>query len=152
MFTTDEKKKLREEFWSKFKSYSNGRKLNSGKNGKWIMDQTDIKQLKLKFHFDENIAWAGIVIDTLNMDKRIDLFDKLEKMKTLYTDAVPYKLIWELEHPVINSKTVSIVYSRIENVSIYNKSCWKQVQVFLYEVMAPIEDLFLEYKDFIKYQ
>ncbi len=152
MFTIEEKKKIREEFWIKFKSYSNGRKIKSGKSGKWIMDQTDIKQLKLKFHFNETHAWAGIVIDTLNIDKRVDLFDKLEKLKTILKEAVPYKLIWELEFPISHNKTVSIVYSNIDNVSIYNKSCWKKVQTFLYEVMTPIEDVFLEYKDYIKYQ
>jgi hypothetical protein len=151
MFTIEQKKELRVEFWLKFKAYSNKRKLKAGKQGKWIMDQTGIKQLKLKFHFDENTAWAGIEVDTTNLDKRIVLFDKLEQLKALLSKAVPYELTWELEAEINPQKTVSRIYSIKPDVSVYNKKYWQEVFVFLYEVMDPIEDVYLEYFDFIKY-
>jgi len=151
MYTTDQKKTIREEFWQGFKTYSNLRKLKLGKPGKWIMNDTGIKQLILKFYFDEEKAFAGIEINTRNLDKRIELFDKLEKLKTILSNQAPYKLFWELEINSEKVKSISRVYSMLENVSIYDKNCWKKVNKFLYEVMYPIEDIFLEYKDFLKY-
>jgi hypothetical protein len=151
MFTTEQKKTLREEFWQEFKVYSNQRKLKSGKPGKWIMNDTGIKQLILKFHFDEEKAFAGIEINTRNVDKRIDLFDKLEKLKTILTKAVPYSLCWELESSSEGIQSISRVYSILENVSIYDKNCWKKVFKFLFDIMEPVEVIFLEYKDFLKY-
>ena len=152
MFTIEEKKQLRKAYWSQFKSYSNKRKLKAGKSGKWIMDQTGIKQLKLKFHFDEQIAWAGIEIDTRNLNKRIDLFDKLEKLKTVLHEAVPDNLIWDLESEISKTKTVSRIFAQQSEVNIYNKNCWRNVNDFLYRVMAPIEEIFTEYFDYLKYQ
>ena len=152
MYTIEEKKQVRQEFWLKFKSYSNRQKLRAGKSGKWIMDKTGIKQLNLKFHFDQKNAWAGIEIDTESLDKRIDLFDKLEKLKSKLEGAVPHKLIWKLEARINDNKTVSRLYSLKTDVNIYNRNCWKEVFVFLYEVMDPIEDVFRKYVDYIKYQ
>jgi hypothetical protein len=151
MLTSSEKKVIREEFWSEFKTYSNLRKLKMHKSGKWIMNDTNIKQLSLKFHFDENIAIAGIEIETHNVDKRILLFDKLEKLKSLLVSKVPYPLVWELEKNILGKSSSSLVYVVINDVSIYNKNCWKKVFKFLFEVMDPIEDIFREYYDFLKY-
>lgn len=151
MYTRDEKKNLRKTYWLQFKTYSNKRKLKAGKPGKWIMDNTSIKQLRLKFHFDTEIAWAGIEVDTKNLDKRIDLFDKFEKLKAILEKAVPNELTWELEEEITETKTVSRIYAKKGNVNIYNKEDWKLVNIFLYEVMDPIEDVFREYLDFLKY-
>lgn len=115
------------------------------------MEATGIKQLKLKFHFDTEIAWTGIEIDTRNLDKRIELFDKFEKLKTILDDAVPEPLIWDLEVKVTELKTVSRIYAVKKDVNIYDKSCWKIVNSFLYSIMAPIEDVYREYYDFLKY-
>lgn len=152
MYTRDEKKVLRKQYWSQFKVYSNRHKIKAGKPGKWIMNETGIKQLKLKFYFDKSIAWAGIEINTRNLDKRIELFDKIEKLKTILTTRTMYELEWELEVFVDDSKSVSRVYSKKEGVNIYNKSCWKEVNEFLYSTMEPIEGVFLEYSDFIRNQ
>ncbi len=119
--------------------------------GKWIMEQTGIRALNLKFHFDEKHAWAGIEIDTRNLDKRIELFDKLEKLNAILTKAVPFELKWELEATINMTKTVSRVYTSKNEVNIYNKNCWKETNHFFYETMYPIEEIFIEYTDFLKY-
>jgi hypothetical protein len=150
MYTKEEKKNLRQKFWEQFKKYSKKQKLKRGKPAKWIMNDTGIKQLKLKFHFDENQAFAGFEIETRNLDKRIELFDKLEKLKTVITKAVPLDLQWLLEVPLTDKKTVSRVIAVLPDVNIYNTSHWNMVNQFLYKVMEPIETLFLEYKDYLK--
>ncbi|MBN1117938.1 MAG: DUF4268 domain-containing protein [Bacteroidales bacterium] len=151
MFTKEEKKAIREEFWNKFKTYSNRKKLKINKPGKWIMNDTGIRQLKLKFHFDTEKAFAGFEIETRNIDKRIELFDKLEKLKSVIEKSFPFEVKWILEEPVAETKTVSRVISVMHNVSVYNRECWPEVFSFLYETMLPTEDIFLEYKDFLKY-
>ncbi|QQS51186.1 MAG: DUF4268 domain-containing protein [Bacteroidota bacterium] len=152
MYSSEEKKQIRQNFWDQFKAFSNKRKLRAGKKGKWILDQTGISQLKLKFHFDEIQAWAGLEIDTRNLDKRIELYEKLEQLKSILQKAVPFELQWKLETEKMPGKTVSRVFMLKEGVNIYNQDCWREVSVFLYEAMAPLEEVFVEYADFIKYQ
>ena len=115
------------------------------------MNDTGIKGLSLKFSFDESEAWAGIEISSRHFDKQIELFDKLEKLKSHLEQMVPEKLHWELESKTEISVKVSKVYAKITGVSVYDKNCWKKVMLFLFSVMAPIEDIFTEYYDFLKY-
>jgi hypothetical protein len=152
MYTKEEKKSLRQKFWEQFKIYSKKRKLKRRKPAKWIMNDTGIRQLKLKFHFDEKQAFAGFEIETRNLDKRIELYDKLEKLKTTITNAVPVDLEWILEVPITDKKTVSRIVAVLPDVNIYNTSHWNTVNQFLYNVMEPIEKIFLDYKDFLKYE
>lgn len=151
MYSKEEKKAIVIAFWTQFKAYSNKKKLKAGKPGKWMLEHTGIKQLRFKFHFDTEMAWAGLEIDTRNLDKRIDLFDKLEKLKSILTGAVQYKLIWELEEKITAKKSVSRVYSVLHGVNILDQSCWMKVNEFMYNVMGPIEDVYKEYYDFLKY-
>jgi hypothetical protein len=151
MYSQSEKKAFREEFWNSFKTVSNKRKLRAKKPGKWIMNDTGIKGFSLKFHFDETHAWAGIEISSRNFDKRIELFDKLEKLKTMLEDAVPQTLVWELDTITEENIQVSRLGSYKSEISIYDKACWNNVFTFLYSAMAPIEDVFREYYDFLKY-
>jgi hypothetical protein len=151
MYTSIQKKEIREEFWLRFKTYSNLRKLKNNKPGKWIMKETGIKQLNLKFYFDEHIAFAGIEVETRNLDKRIVLYDKLEKLQKILVNKVPQKLIWELEAKIIEKPETSLIYALLTGVSIYNKESWQKVFSFFYETMDPIEEVFLEYSDYLKY-
>ncbi len=151
MFTKEQKKQIRQRFWNQFKSFSGKRKVKKGKPGKWIMNDTSIPQLKLKFHFDEQRAFAGFEVETRNLDKRIELFDKLEKLKSIIESAVEHKILWDLEAEVSGGKTVSRVIAELTGVNIYNENDWEKVNLFLYEVMEPIEDIFIEYSDILKY-
>jgi hypothetical protein len=151
MYTIAEKKKIRQEFWEKFKVYSNKRRLKLRNSGKWIMNDTKISQLKLKFHCDDKIAFAGIEIDTRNLNKRIELYDKLEKLKKILESSVPDRLEWILEEPVSGNKTVSRIIATKQNVNIYNEKCWPEVHKYLFDIMYPLEKVFLEYQDYLKY-
>jgi hypothetical protein len=150
MYSKEESKKIRLQFWNRFKAWS-GRKRNKlGMKGKWLLNDTGIKQLKLKLHFDENKAQAGIEIDTRNLDKRIEIWEKMESLKVLLMRKVSFPLTWEFDYPLENGKTVSRVYDQLNEVNIYDPACWKKVNEFLFSRMIIFEAFFLEYKDFLK--
>ena len=151
MLSIEEKKQLRLEFWGKFHAISNRKRIKAHKVPKWIMNDTGIRQVKLKFHFDEQIAMAGIDVETRNMDKRIDIFGKLERLKSKLENALGEAPIWELEYPLPSGKSVSRAYLKLEKVNIYDKNDWEKVIRFLYDKMTIIEEVFVEYKDYLKY-
>ena len=151
MYSREDSKNIREKFWNGFKSWSGRKRTRLGKPGRWMMNDTGMRQVRLKFHFDENTALAGIEIDTKNLDKRIELWEKFESLKNLFVEKCPFESAWELEYPLTDNKTVSRIYDQLLNVSIYNPECWKQVNDFLYSRMLFFEDFFTEYRDFLKY-
>ena len=151
MLSKEEVKQLRLGFWSEFDIYSSRKKKRSRKPLKWIMNDTGIKQLKLKFGFDEIMATVGLEVETRNLDKRIDIFGKLERLRTIFETAMGKPLIWELDHVLPTGKSISCAYIKLENVNIYKKETWPIVMDFFYKNMVILEKVFVEYKDYLKY-
>lgn len=151
MLTREESKQLREEFWKRFRNYSVVRRKQKGKSGQWIMNHTKIPQLKLKFEFEKENAIVGIDIETRNLDKRIELFGKLEQFKTILETTMGLELKWELEYILENGKSISRIYTEKPGVNIYNKEDWPVVFPFLYKNMMKLEKFYEEYWEVLKY-
>jgi hypothetical protein len=150
MFSKEESKKIRLEFWDRFEQYSALRRRQRGKPAKWTMNKTGIKQMKLKFHFDETFASVGIDIETRNTDKRIELFGKLEELKSILEKYVNEKMNWELDYRLPTGKSISRINLVIDNLSIYNQDCWPEVFSFFFKKMMKIEQFFEEYREVIR--
>ncbi|MEA3463180.1 MAG: DUF4268 domain-containing protein, partial [Bacteroidota bacterium] len=86
-----------------------------------------------------------------NMDKRIELYEKLESLKKLLEEAMETPMNWELEYIRENGKSVSRIYLQKEDVDIYNKDSWSRAHQFMYENMMKLELFYQEYSDYIKY-
>ncbi|SRR6056297_2721273 len=151
MYSREEAKELRVAFWRQFQDFTNKRRKNKGRTGKWILDRTGINALNLRFHFDEQSALVGIDIETRNIDKRLALYEKLESTRSQINKALGENTIWELEYIRENNKAVSRIYTAIEGVSILNRQSWNRVNMFFFDRMTALEDYFLEYKDYIRY-
>ncbi|NNK74040.1 MAG: DUF4268 domain-containing protein, partial [Flavobacteriaceae bacterium] len=124
MFSKEESKQLREEFWTSFgKSYPR----------KWILYNTKIKNLSLKFHFDRKIAMVCLDLED-DLDSRINRWDKLTQLKgILITEYLP-TAVYEDSYFLSNGKEISRIFvSCVEQVSIHDKGSWGTVMRFLYD-------------------
>lgn len=141
MFSREESKKLREEFWIAFgKSYPK----------KWILYNTKIKGLTLKFHFDVKKAMVVMDVETADLERRISLWEKIQSLRSLiqsgeYLPEAQFEDSYILE----NGKEVSRVYVEKKGVSIHNKNTWRETMEFLSETMVRLESFFLEFKDIL---
>ena len=151
MLSAEESKKMRIEFWDTFEKFSARKRLRRRKPAKWIMNETGMSQLKLKFHFDEHVAIAGIDVETRNLDKRIDIFGKLERLTAKLEKAMGEPLIFEPDYILPTGKSISRMYLKMDNVNIYSRDDWEKVMQFLFEKMIVIEKIFIEFKDYLKY-
>ena len=140
MFSREESKKLRQDFWIAFgKSYPQ----------KWILYDTKIKGLALKFHFDLKSAIVSMDIETSNLEKRIELWEKLVSLKSiLINDYIP-EIEFEDSLILKNNKEISRLYIQKQKVSIHNKNTWQETMLFFQENMLKLEAFFEDYKDII---
>lgn len=142
MFNKEESKKLRQDFWIAFgKSYPR----------KWILYDTKIKGLALKFHFDLKIAMVSIDIETSDVEKRIEIWEKLIALKSILKNNYLQKVKFEDSLILENHKEVSRIYIEKNNVSIHNKNTWQETMIFLQDNMRKFETFFEEYKDIISF-
>lgn len=140
MFSKEESKNIREEFWTGFgKEYSR----------KWILYDTKMKELQLKFSFDNSIARVSMDISSRDALIRTYYFEKITALKTiLLTDYLP-DATFEESFLLPEGKTISSVFVELENVNIHNKKNWPGVHKFFYDKMSSLEEFFLEYESYI---
>jgi hypothetical protein len=151
MYSKEEAKALREEFWNRFKVIYSRRRTRKKLPGNWILSNTGIKALNLRFHVDRQVAQVGIDLETRNMDKRLELFRKLESVKKILEGTMGTAMNWEIEYIRENRKSVSRIYVEKNGVDIYDSSTWQDAYEFMYREMMKLEDFYREYRDFLKY-
>ncbi len=140
MFSKEDSRKLREDFWISFgKSFPR----------KWILYDTKLKGFAFKFHFDNKSALVTLDLED-DLEYRIKYWDKLQALKTILIEDFMPDIIFEEEYFLENGKEISRIYMPLnQKVSIHNKNTWRDVMEFFNEQMALFESFFEDYKDFI---
>lgn len=141
MFSKEESKQLRQEFWIFF-----GRRHPR----KWLLYHTKLKDFNLKFDFDTKKAIVAIDVEHADPLERAYYFDKLLQLKTILKNTVSSELIFDQQYILPNHKEISRCYLQLDGVSIHNKFSWPEVFDFFYLHMDALEAFYLEYEDFIK--
>ncbi len=141
MFSKEESKKLRQEFWTAFgKSFPR----------KWLLYNTKLKGLSFKFHFDTNSALIALDLED-DLEKRIAYWEKLQSLKSILLNEYLPNAVFEEAYFLGNEKEISRIYVLFEGkVSIHNKNSWREVMEFFNENMSLFEAFFEEYQDIIK--
>ncbi len=149
MYSKEEAKQIREEFWDGFKRYSGSRRRKLGFPKKWMLDRTGIKPVNLKFEVGRDYALSSIDIKTSNEQKRMEYYEKFESLKTILSEKCPFPIHWDLVHSDEFTKEFSRIFCRLENVNIYRRDDWYPIYRFLYKSMIVFEEVFIDYKEFI---
>ena len=141
MFSKEESRQLRQEFWTSFgKSFPR----------KWILYDTKIKGFSFKFHFDTKSALVALDLED-DLENRINIWEKLLSLKTILKDDYISEAIFEETYFLENGKEISRIYLELEQkVSIHNKNTWQDVMIFFNTVMDKFERFFIDFEDILK--
>ncbi|QYA26206.1 DUF4268 domain-containing protein [Gramella sp. MT6] len=141
MFSREESKKIRQEFWTSF-----GKEFPH----KWLLYNTKMKEIQLKFTFDRKVAQVSLDIADEDEMIRAYYYEKMQSLqKVLRTEYLP-EVIFEENYELPEGKLISRIYVQKENVSIHNKKDWPEVKTFLSTNMVLLEEFFKDFSDFIK--
>ena len=141
MFSKNEAKLLRQEFWTSFgKSFPR----------EWILYNTNVKGLSFKFYFDTKTAYVALCMD-MDPAKQQAYWEQLLSHKTiLETDFLP-EVQFEKNFEVSEDKILSVAYVSIDcKVSIHNKNTWRDVMEFFNGHMDLFEKFFIDYRDILE--
>jgi len=141
MFSKEESRQLRHEFWTSFgKSFPR----------KWILYNTKLKGFSFKFHFDTKSALVALDLED-DLEHRIKYWEKLVALKSILLNEYLPEAVFNEEHVLENGKEISRIYVGLEEkVSIHNKNTWQAVMLFFNEKMRRFEAFFEEYKEVIE--
>ncbi len=140
MFSKEEAKQRREQFWTMF-----GKRYNR----KWILYDTKIKDLVLAFSFEDNRAMVSLDLVHNDAFYRSYYWEKIESLQGILRDTVHRDLVFDANYALPLGKEISRVYIFLDGVKIQKQTDWPVVYEFFYNYMDLFEQFFWEYKDLL---
>ncbi|MFA9370927.1 MAG: DUF4268 domain-containing protein [Labilibaculum antarcticum] len=146
MYTKEESKEIKIQFWDGFKRYSKekGRKMTS-----WVLRGTQIKEVQLKFDLNEDGAFVILQVDSKLDSKRHSVFERFEMYKPVIVEACGADLKWEKDYFIKGFKDVGMIYYHLDGASIYKKEEWESYFEFMFSKMSILEEAYLDVKDVV---
>lgn len=141
MYSREEAKAIRQQFWTMF-----GKRYDR----KWILYNTKIKDLVLKFSFEDRRAMVSIDLEHADSFFKDYYYDKLLSLRSILNDQMNEEMVYDQNYKLPSGKIIARVYIFLENVKIQKQSDWPAVYEFYYDKMNRLEQFFRDYKDFIE--
>lgn len=152
MFSKEESRLIKKEFWTNFGIFSQKKRVGLGLDKRWISHNTGISCLSLKFDFERKEALVGIEIYTNNSKEEEKYLTRLIQLKQILNDLFTEQPIWDEDFELLNGRFAVKIYHKLSKVNIHDKSCWPEVYNFFFDYMIKYEEFYSDYKDFIKDQ
>lgn len=141
MYSKEEGKQIRQDFWTFF-----GKRYHR----KWILYDTKIKDLVLKFTFEDRRALVSIDINHDDPIFKEYYWEKFQSLKSIMLDEISPDLVFDHDYILELGKEIPRIYVYMEGVKINKKTDWPQVFEFFHDTMDKFEMFYWEYKDIIE--
>ena len=145
MWSKEEAKTMRLEFWNGFKRYCYRNSIYR----KWVLTGVKIKFTQLKFFVDRQKALVLFQIDHKNDLIRYEVYERFQAYRKLWTLECGEDLLWEEDFYEMEDKAVSAIYFKLDGVNLYRKDDWDKVYAFFAEKMPLLEEVYWEYRDLL---
>ncbi len=148
MYSKEEVKALKEEFWGKLENRTRRLPGQKGRKRFWIFDKTGIKGLDLRFDVGREKIIVALEINHPNEERRLGLFERLEAAKGLFEDKFGEPMKWDFFYTKENGLEVCRVFVE-EPGDIHDRESWPRIFTFMIDRMMRLEAAFLEVKDYL---
>ena len=148
MYSKEESKELRLEFWEKLNNRTRRLPGQKGKKKFWIFDNTGIKGIDLRFDVGRKIVQVALEINHRNEDKRIALFEKLFACKTIFEKEFGNPLVWDYMYIKDTGEQVCRIYIE-QSGDILDRETRSKTIYFLIDNMMKLEKAFLTIKEYM---
>lgn len=150
MYSKEELKNLKTEFWESFARFCEVQPTLAGRKPMWLLYDTKVKGVELKFDILRNGVAVALEINHRTEDDRLAMFERIGWHKeTLENGFTPDTLIWDLVYDLKNYKQVARIYTSHNNLDFHRRNHWGDIFHFLADNMFKLERNFLKIRDFL---
>ena len=151
MYSKNEIKELNLSFWQNFKNYCETQPILNFKKKRWILNETQIRGVALRFDLERKSAKVILELQNKQEDRRLQIFEILERYKVVLEEGFENGLIWEFYYQrEDNGQEVCRIYTELENVDWHNQNLWPVIYDFFIKNMLQIEENYLMAKEMVK--
>ena len=145
MWSKEEAKELRLNFWNGFKRYCSRHHIYR----KWVLTGVKIKSTQLKFFVDNEKALVMFQIDHKNDLRRYEVYECFQAYRKLMAADCGEDLLWEEDYAGLGDRLISAIYFELKGVNMYRKEDWERIYAFFAEKMPLLEEAYWEYRNLI---
>ena len=150
MYSKEEKKQLTEKFWAGFTLYCSRLPFLEGKEKKWMLRNTKVRDVHFKF--DPGRDGVKVMLEILhnNEDERLEQYERIEKYKVILEEGFEEGLIWDFAHTREEGKDVCRIYVEKTGLDWHRLGDWEEIYAFMAENMSKLEENYIEIWDLIR--
>lgn len=149
MFTKEERKAIVQRFWVQFDAYCNTIPELACKKKKWILHDTKIGHLDLKFDPGRDYAMIALEINHESENIRLRIFELLEKYRLILEQGFPNGLTWDYCYLNSNKQEVCRIYVKKDGLDLQRYSDWLDIYRYFAENMNLMQENFLEIQEML---
>jgi hypothetical protein len=151
MYSKEELKKLKTEFWESFAAFCEVQPFLRHRKPLWLLYDTKVKGVELKFDVSRNGAAVVLEINSRREEDRLEMFERIGWYKETLEkgfpeDALSWELVCELEH----GKQVSRIFVEKLGIDFHRRKHWGDFFRFMADNMYLLERNFCEFYDYLK--
>lgn len=147
MYSKEEVRLLKTEFWTSFGKYM--KKYNTIYHNKvnWVNYNTKVKDVYFRLTADKKRATFAIELQHKDAGIRELFYEQFTELKTVLNDSFENQLTWDAVAFNDFGVEISTIGCELENISIYNKDTWKNIFLFFEKNLINAHDFWLDFNE-----
>lgn len=150
MYSKDELKSLKKEFWESFASYCEVQPYLRRRRKMWVLYNTKVKGVELKFDATRDDAFVILEVNHRQEDQRLEMYEKLTWYKDNLEKDFPEGLIWDICFVRETGQQVARIYTKKTGIDFHRREDWGDFFSFMAKQMYLLERNFMKIAEYIR--
>lgn len=151
MYSKDELKNLKKEFWESFAAYCEVQPYLRRRRKIWTLYNTKVKGVELKFDANRTAAYVILEVNHRSEDERLEMFERLTWYKEMLEKDFPDGLRWDV--CFVREETgreVARIYTSKEGIDMHRREDWNEFFPFMARQMYLLERNFMKIAPYLR--
>ena len=150
MYSKDELKNLKLEFWESFAAFCEVQPYLRGRKKMWTLYDTKVKGVELKFDATRDGAFIILEVNHRGEEARLEMFERLTWYKDTLEMDFPEGVIWDICFVRDTGKQVARIYTSKSGIDFHRRQDWGEFFSFMASQMYLLERNFMSIAEYLR--
>ena len=150
MYSKDELKNLKLEFWESFAAFCEVQPYLRGRKKTWVLYDTKVKGVELKFDATREGAFVILEVNHRSEEARLEMFERLTWYKDTLEMDFPEGLTWDICFVRDTGKQVPRIYTAKSGIDFHRRQDWGEFFSFMASQMYLLERNFMSIAEYLR--
>ena len=150
MYSKDELKQLKKEFWEGFGVYCSQIPALKRRKSKFMLYNTKMKGVEMKFDATRDGAFVILEINLHDTALRLEKYEQFEQYKVIMEKQFPEGLTWDFAFIRECGTEVCRIYTHKNGIDLHRRIQWMEFYQFMSNEMLKLERNFKMVKEAIE--